>query len=68
MGLQTIGTIFNTLLGISKAAAAVFTQAVQRAVTEQATESCGVCLIMTGKIFTFFVLKNIVIWHNDPSL
>ena len=63
MGAQTIGAVFDSLFGIPEAAAAVFSQAVQGAVAEEAAESFRICTGMTGKIFAFLILKEIIICH-----
>jgi hypothetical protein len=62
-----MGTILDTLLSISKTAAAFITQAVQRAVAEQATEGCGVGIFVTRKVLTFLMLKKIIIGHGYSS-
>ena len=66
VGFEAIGAILDALGGICKSTAAVFAQAVQRAIAEEATEGCGVCVFMAGEVFTFLILKKIVIWHNQP--
>ena len=67
VGLQTFGAIFNAIFCVGKAAAAILTQAIQRAIAEQTAESFRVCTGMTGKIFTFLVLKKIIMRHGHSS-
>ena len=63
MGAQAPGAILDAGLGINKAAAAVFPQGIQRAVTEDAAEFLRIRPRMAGKIFTFPVLEKVVMGH-----
>jgi hypothetical protein len=67
MGFEAGRTILDTLRGISKITATVLPQAVQRAVAEQATEGCGIRILVAWEIFTLLMLKKIVIRHCYPS-
>ena len=67
MGPQAVGTVLDTFFGIGEIAAAVFAQGIQRAVAEHAAENFRVRAGMAGKIFTFPVLKKVVMAHiNQP--
>lgn len=60
MGFQTLGTVFNSLLHISKRAAAFITQSIQRAVAKEAVEALLIRALVAGKIFTFSILKKAI--------
>ena len=64
MGFQTVGAVLDAVFRIGEAAAAFVTKAVQRAVAEQAAESFRIGSGMTGKVFTFPILKKIIICHD----
>ena len=65
---QAVGAILDTIICISEIAAAPVTKAVQGAVTEKAAERFRICTHVTGKIFTFLILKKIIIGHiYSPS-
>ena len=63
VGPQAGGTIFDTAFCISEISAAAVAQTIQRTVAKQAAEGCRVCRLMAGKIFTFSVLKKIIMAH-----
>ena len=63
VGLQAAGAVFDSLFGITEIAAAVFAQAVQWAVAEQAAEPLRVSAFVAGEIFAGFVLKEIIVRH-----
>lgn len=64
---KTAGTIFDSIFGITKAAAAVFPQAVQRTIAEQAAKGCRIRTLVAGKIFAFLMLKKVEMGHNYLS-
>ena len=63
MGLYASGAILNTAFRIGKAAAAFISQRVQRTITKQTAEAFRVCACMAREIFTFFILKKVVVRH-----
>ena len=67
MGPQAGGAVFDSLFRISEAAAALVSQCIERAVAEQAAEGFRVGIGMAGKIFTFPVLKKIIVGHGFSS-
>ena len=68
MGLQAIGAILNAIGQIPECAAALVTQGIKGAIAEQAIKILRVRALMAGEIFTFPVLKEIVITHRIPSI
>ncbi len=68
MGNQAIGAILDTLISISKTAAAPVTKDIQRAIAEQAAKGFRTRPRMAGKILTFSVLKKIVVRYNGIPL
>ena len=66
VGFQASRAILEALGGVSKIAAAVFTQAVQGAVAEHAAEGRRVGVFMAGEIFAFLMLVKIVVRHRFP--
>ena len=69
MGAQTGGAILDAAARITKIAAAVFSQGIQGTIAEQTAELRRVSTLVAGKIFAFFILKKIVIWHsNSPFI
>ena len=62
MRYQTIGTIFNTVFGIFKTAAALIARKIQRAIAEQTVKILGVVAFVTGEIFTFLVGEKSVVF------
>ena len=61
---QAGGAVFNSAFRIGKITTAVFSQGIQRAKAEQAAEMIRIRSPMAGKIFTFFVLKKIIMRHS----
>jgi hypothetical protein len=66
VGQQTVGAILDAVFQVSKVTAAVITQAVQRAIAEQAAEGFRVRTPVAGKIFAFLILKEIIVRHIVP--
>lgn len=64
MRSQAGGAVFDALFGVAVIAAAFVAQAVQRAVAEQAAKAFRIGGWVAGKIFTLFILKEIVMCHN----
>ena len=62
---QTIGAVLDSLGIIAEVAAAFFSQGIQGAVAEQATEGFRVCAGMTGIVLTFLILEKIVMTHGN---
>ena len=67
VGPQAIGTILDAAGQIGKTAAAFVAQGVEGAITEQAVEALPIRAGMAGEIFTFPVLKKIVMAHFISS-
>ena len=67
VGPQASRAILIAALCIGEFAAALIPQGIQWAIAEQAAESFRIRTLMAGKIFTFPVLKKIVIRHNISS-
>jgi hypothetical protein len=67
MGLQTFGAILDAVFRIGEGTAAPVAQGIQRAEAEQAAELLRISPGVAGKILAFFMLKKIVIRHNDSS-
>ena len=63
VGDQTVRAVLDSFGGIFKVTAAFVAQRVQRAVAKQSAESFGIGAFMTGKIFAFPVLIEIVMAH-----
>ena len=68
VGLQTMAAILDPLGGVGEIAAALIAQGIQRAIAEQTAEALRIRAGMAGKIFTFPVLKIIVMcqWAHLP--
>ena len=64
---QAAGAVFYAVTSIVVVAATVFTQTIQRTITEQTTEGFRVGTGMTGEIFTFSMLKKIIVRHICSS-
>ena len=64
MGAQAGGAVLDAVFQIGEAAAAFVPQGVQGAVAEQAAKGAFVLYLMAGEVFTFFVLKKIVVGHS----
>lgn len=63
---QAVGAVLDPLLRIGKVAPALVAQCIQRTVAKQAAEAIFIHTLMAGKIFTFFILKKIVVGHILP--
>jgi len=63
---EASGAILNSLLCIDKISAAVFTQRIQRTVAEQAAKALLLPAGVAWKVFTFPVLKKIIVRHTLP--
>ena len=68
VGDQAVGAILDAVLGIGEIAAAFVTQSIQGAIAEQATKAGFVGYLMTGEVFTFFILKKVVVGHISHSV
>ena len=67
VGPQAVGAVFDTLLRVAEIATALVSQGIQGAVAEQAAEAFRVGPGVAGKVFTFPVLKKIVMGHEICS-
>ena len=67
MGAQAPGAVLDARVRIGKAAAAFIAEGIQGAVAEQAVEILLVSALMAWEIFTFPVLKKVVICHYFTS-
>ncbi len=63
MGAQASRTILYAVFCICKASATLFSQHIEWAIAKQAAEALRICTAMAGEIFTFLILKKIVISH-----
>ena len=63
-----MGTILDTLFGISKITSALICQGIQGAVTEQAAEIFRILALVAGKVFAGTVLEEIVVCHSLTPL
>ena len=61
---QAPGAVLDTAFRVRKAAAAVFSQGIERTKTEQAAEGIRIRAPVAGEILTFFVLKKIIVRHG----
>ncbi len=68
MGPQAARAVLDAVFGVGEIAAAVFAQGVEGAVAEDAAEGFWVGVGVAGKVFTFPVLEEIVVWHGFTSL
>jgi hypothetical protein len=68
MGAQAGRTILDSLLGVGKITTASISQSVQGAIAKHAAKAFRICALVTGKIFTFFILEEIIICHIFFSL
>ena len=66
VGTETVGAVFDAIGQIAETAATAIPQSVQRTVTKQTVEGIRIRPRMTGEIFTFPVLKKIVMGHFTP--
>ena len=64
VGTEAIGAVLDAVFSVSKAAAALFSQGVKGAIAEDTAESIRICSRVAGEIFTFPILKKIVMTHN----
>jgi hypothetical protein len=67
VGLQTFGALLDAVFGVGEGTAAPVAQGIQGAEAEQAAELLRISPGVAGKILAFFMLKKIVIRHNDSS-
>ncbi len=64
MGYKTSAAVFNAFFVlVSEFSATFFAEGVKGAVAEKTAEGLRISPFMTGEIFTFFVLKKIIITH-----
>ena len=66
MGAETVGAVLDAVGQVAETAATLIPQGVQGAIAEQAVKILRVCPGMTGEIFTFPILKKIVMAHIKP--
>jgi hypothetical protein len=64
VGTEAIGAVLDAVFSVSKAAAAVFPQGVKGAIAEDTAETLRISSLVAGEIFTFPILKKIVMTHN----
>jgi hypothetical protein len=67
MRAQTIYAGFHATCGVLEIATAVLTHVIQRTIAKQTVEILWLIRLMTWKIFTFFVLKKLVVLHIFSS-
>ena len=67
VGPEAAGAVLDAVFRVAEIAAAGFTQAVQRAVAEQAAEMLRVRPLVAGEIFTCRVLEKVVVCHFSSS-
>ena len=63
VGFEAVGTVLDALFGVAEAAAALISQAIKGAVTEQPAEGFRVCAGVAREIFALLMLEKIVICH-----
>ena len=68
MGPEAPGTVLDALFRIAEIAAAAIPQGIQGAVAENAAKGLGICTLVTGEVFTFPMLKKIIICHRNPPV
>ena len=64
MGNKAVRAVFDALFRITEIASAAFAQCVQRTVTEQAVKTFRVGTLMAGKIFTFSMAEEFIIFTH----
>ena len=64
---QTVGAVLDSLCSVFEVSTAFVSQRVQRAVAEQSAEGLGIGALMTGEVFAFPVLIEIVMAHFSTS-
>ena len=67
VGAQAIGAVFDAAFGIGEVPSAPVAQGVQGTIAEQAAEGLGIRIGVAGEVFTFPVLKKIVMTHWNAS-
>ena len=67
VGAQATRAVFDAVLGVGEATAAVFSQGIEGAVAENAGEGFRVGILMTGEVFTLLVLEKIIMCHSFTS-
>ena len=68
VGSQAAGAILDPIFRIAKSAAAAVAKTIQRTIAEKAAEGFRIRSMMAGKIFTFSVLKKIIMAHVATSI
>ena len=63
VGAQAIGAVFDAAFRIGEAPSASVAQGVQGTVAKQTAEGLWVSIWVAGKVFTFPVLKKIIVTH-----
>ena len=63
VGYKATGAILNPTLGIAEISSAFVPQGIQGAIAKQAVKIFSFFAIMAGKIFTFPVLKKLIMLH-----
>ena len=66
VGTETVGAVFDTVGQVAETATAFVTQGIQGAIAKQTAKGIWIRPRMTGEIFTFPVLKKIVMSHVTP--
>ena len=64
----TIRAIFKSLLIIFEISAAFFSKGIKRAIAEQTVKVLWISSFMAWKIFTFFILKKLIIFAQNGFL
>jgi hypothetical protein len=67
VGKGAVYTAFHAVFGILKIAAALLPQGIEGAVAEQAVEILLRNASVTGEIFTFFILEELVVFHSSST-
>ena len=65
VGNQAVGAILDAILCVGEIAAAFVAQGIQGAIAEQATKGAFVLYLVAGEIFTFFMLKKVIMSHSN---
>ena len=68
MRAKTVAAVFNSLICIAEITTALISQAIQRAIAEQAAEGLRIRPFVAGEVLTFPVLEEIVIRHSLPLI
>ena len=64
---QAVGTVLNAAFRVGKVTAAAISQRIQRAPAKQTVKLLRIGLTVAGEVFTFLVLKKIVMGHGSTS-